>query len=89
MRTTHWVYISEYANGELSTGITSEIDNIISSILLRGCDVVYLHPFNSPFDALAHKHLIDDLSKRTVKAMIKRERIQTKVRLKTILSVIH
>ncbi len=89
MRTAHWVYISEDANGGLSTRITSEIDNIMFCVLVSGCDVVYLHPFNSPFDALAHKHLIDDLSRRTVKDMIKREKIQTKMRLKMILSVMY
>ncbi|CAK7067541.1 hypothetical protein DSECCO2_339740 [anaerobic digester metagenome] len=89
MRTTHWVYISKDANGELSSRITSEIDNIMFCVLVRGCDVVYLHPFNSPFDALAHKHLIDDLSRRTIKAIIKKKKTETEMLLKTMLFTIH
>lgn len=81
MLTTHWVYISEDANGFLYTNFTSEID----IILMKGHHVVYLRSFHSPFDALAHKHLVDHLSMTTVKAMIKREKRQTMIRLKMIL----
>lgn len=77
MLTSHWVYILEDANGFLLINFTSEIDNI----LMKGDHVVYLRSFHSPFEALAHKHLVGDLSMRTVKAMIKREKRETMIRL--------
>lgn len=88
MLTAHWVYISEGENGKIITGISSEIDRNLSVVLARGDRVVYLRSFNEPIDALAHKHLLDYLSKDSVRHLIRKERLKTDVRFSMIKSFI-
>ena len=59
----HWVYIYEDEKSSLRIALKTSDDNNLSNLLLNK-PIVYLRPFEIPFDAIAHKHLLDDLSKR-------------------------
>lgn len=73
----HWVYIYEEEKDDLKIGLSVAIHNLISN-LLPTVRIVYLRPFNLPFDAIAHKHLLDDLSKESVLRWIDKHKDETK-----------
>ena len=73
----HWVYIYKYEGDDLKIALSSNIDSILN--LKPKGKVVYLRPFEFPFDALAHKHLLEDLSKESVLCWIKKHHKDTDV----------
>ena len=71
--TFSWVYIlyhtvSKELNIGLSFNLTKQIDSADSVEKL-----VYYRSFKDPFDAVAHKHLLDSLSKESVLHNIQQE----------------
>ncbi|OJV90682.1 MAG: hypothetical protein BGO34_03690 [Bacteroidia bacterium 44-10] len=76
MQMIHWVYIMEDEQYCWRIGISANIDKVLSEIKTDEC-VVYLHPFASPFDGVAHKHLLDDLSKSTLRYLIRKQKVET------------
>ena len=78
-----WIYIYEDENGDLKIGILAK-DHILMSGLLQKENVVYLRPFEIPFDAIAHKHLLDTLSRKSVLDWIEKHKEETKIWLKTL-----
>ena len=71
-----WVYICENGNGDLKIGLSVTVDNLMSNLLPK-IQILYLRNFNIPFDAIAHKHLLDDLSKESVLCYINKHKHQT------------
>ena len=82
----HWVYISEDGQGILKIGLSSDFDKNWSA-LKTGEKIVYLRAFSDPFDASAHKHLLDDLSQSSVRFLISKQKEKTKVLLRVALSL--
>ena len=78
-----WIYIYEDKNGDLKIAI-SATNYILMSGLLQNMRIVYLRPFEIPFDAIAHKHLLDSLSKKNVLYWIDKHKEETKLWLKTL-----
>lgn len=82
-----WVYISKDGNTDLRVGMKVALSGaegrLISSLKPTG-EIVYLRPFNLPFDALAHKHILSDLSKKSVLLWIKKNKEETKKWLNVI-----
>ncbi|MBN2661628.1 MAG: hypothetical protein JXR54_10205 [Tannerellaceae bacterium] len=72
----HWVYIMEDEQAGWRIGISANIDKVLFE-MKPDERVLYLHPFGSPFDGVAHKHLLDDLSKNTVRYLIKKQKVET------------
>lgn len=72
----HWVYIYGYDKGHLKIGLSATVDNMASILLSKVC-IFYLRGFEKPFDAIAHKHLLDDLSKESVLSYINKHKHQT------------
>ena len=72
----HWVYIYGNEKGNLKIGLSATVDNM-ASILLPKVRILYLRPFELPFDAIAHKHLLGDLSKESVLSYINKHKHQT------------
>jgi hypothetical protein len=79
-----WVYIYDDGEGIISIGLTSYVKKMISDIKGHGKKILYLCPFCTPFDAVAHKHLLDDLSLRSVTHLIKKHQEQTKIWLNVL-----
>jgi hypothetical protein len=77
-RMKHWVYIYEDEKGSLRIALKTSDDNNLSNLQLNE-SIVYLRPFDIPFDAIAHKHLLDDLSKETVLDCIDKHKEETKI----------
>ena len=77
-----WVYIYKAESDDLKIGI-SAVDKLMSSMLLN-VRFVYLRPFEIPFNAIAHKILLETLSKKSVLAWIDKHKEQTKIWLKII-----
>lgn len=73
----HWVYIYKNEKGDLKTALTSSINDVILS-RKTFVFIVYLCPFEIPFDALGHKNLLDSLSKKSVLHWIHKNREETK-----------
>lgn len=73
----NWVYIYEYEKGDFKIALSTS-DNIIKSIGQLNLSIVYLCPFKIVFDALAQKHLLDSLSKKTVLDWIEKHSEETK-----------
>ncbi|WP_139265152.1 hypothetical protein [Bacteroides ihuae] len=48
-------------------------------------EILYLRPFLIPFDALAHKHLLDDLSEETIQRFIRKNKEETNAYIRNIL----
>jgi hypothetical protein len=67
--TTHWVYILENCGHRLTVCLSADIDESLSGIADEE-KVVYLRDFSRPFDALAHKHLLDALSSSSIRHLI-------------------
>lgn len=73
-----WVYICENGNGDLNIGLSVTVDNLMSKLLPK-VEILYLRPFNIPFDAIAHKHLLDVLSRESVLSYINKHKDETEV----------
>ena len=82
-----WVYIINDGEAGLTVGLKialpAAVGRIIPSFKPKE-KILYLRPFKVPFDALAHKHLLDHLSKETVKCWIKSHKEETKIWLNVI-----
>lgn len=72
-----WVYLSKDAKGNFTTFLTSHLDRAFASEQPEGV-IVYLRPFTIPIDAVSHKHLLDDLSYRSLQRLSMRYKRQTK-----------
>lgn len=79
----HLVYIFEDKSHILRIGLSSDIRKCTSSNS-EDERLVYLRLFLEPFDAVAHKHMLDDLSVETVRHIIYKHREITDVLMKTL-----
>ena len=77
MKNNCWVYILRNESGEFIIGFSLEMDKKFTEIAMRKGMLSYLRPFEEPFDGLAHKHLLDSLSKDTINHLVRRNREQT------------
>ena len=77
MTTNCWVYILRTETGVITIGFSVEMDEKFTEISMRKENLYYLRPFEEPFDGLAHKHLLDSLSKDTINHLVRRNREQT------------
>ena len=77
MKKTCWVYILRNESGEITIGFSVDMDEKFIEIAMRKEKLSYLRPFEKPFDGLAHKHLLDSLSKDTINHLVRRNREQT------------
>lgn len=71
-----WVYIFMDKKDDFVIGLTPISDNSESNFLVN-LQVIYLRPFKIVFDAIAHKHLLDSLSKKTVSEWIDKHKKET------------
>ena len=78
MKRMYWVYITEDGKAGISIGFSAEIDKNILEFSSSGKSLLYLRSFSTPFDALAHKHLLEDLSSKTIRIFIRNHREETK-----------
>ncbi len=76
----HWVYIFEDKKQNLTIGLTTDIGKKLS-FTTEPNRIIYLRSFDDSFDAVAHKHLLDDLSEKTVRAYIKKHKDNTEATL--------
>ena len=74
----HWVYIYKDGKNSLKIALSADIYNIILSLQSK-LPIVYLRPFELPFDAIAHKHLLESISKESVLHWIEKNKEETKV----------
>jgi len=74
----YWVYITEDSEGKITIGFSAEMNKTFFELSVRGENFSYLKSFSIPFDALAHKHLLDDLSQKTIRKLIRTHREETK-----------
>ena len=79
MKKNCWVYILRNETGEITIGFSLEMDKKFIEISTRKGKLSYLRPFEEPFDGLAHKHLLDSLSKDTISLLVRRNREQTEI----------
>ena len=79
MKKNCWVYILRNESGEITIGFSVDMDEKFTEISTRKEKLSYLRPFEEPFDGLAHKHLLDSLSKETINLLIQRNREQTEI----------
>ena len=79
MKKNCWVYILRNESGEITIGFSLEMDKKFIEISTRKGKLSYLRPFEEPFDGLAHKHLLDSLSKDTISLLVQRNREQTEI----------
>ena len=79
MKKNCWVYIVKNEQDEIIIGFSLEMDETFTEIATRKEKLYYLRPFEEPFDGLAHKHLLDSLSKDTINLLIQRNREQTEI----------
>jgi len=79
MKKTCWVYIVKNEQDEIIIGFSLEMDETFTEIATRKEKLYYLRPFEEPFDGLAHKHLLDSLSKDTINLLVRRNREQTEI----------
>ncbi|WP_314941327.1 hypothetical protein [Porphyromonas endodontalis] len=75
---TYWVYITEDSESGITIGFSTEMDKTLFELSMRGETLSYLCSFSIPFDALAHKHLLEDLSLKTIRRFIRNHREETK-----------
>lgn len=73
-----WVYIYEDEIDDFKIGLSAVVGQLTSSILQK-VRFVYLRPFDVPFDALAHKNLLDTLSKKTIADWVHKHKEETKL----------
>ena len=79
MKKNCWVYILRNETGEIIIGFSVDMDEKFTEIATRKEKLSYLRPFEEPFDGLAHKHLLDSLSKDTINLLIQRNWEQTEI----------
>lgn len=79
MKKNCWVYILKNKTGEFIIGFSLDMDKKFTEISTRKEKLYYLRPFEEPFDGLAHKHLLDSLSKDTISHLVRRNREQTEI----------
>ena len=79
MKKNCWVYILRNERGEFIIGFSLEMDETFTEIATRKEKLYYLRPFEEPFDGLAHKHLLDSLSKDTINLLVRRNRERTEI----------
>ena len=79
MKKNCWVYILRNESGEITIGFSVDMDEKFIEISMRKEKLSYLRPFEEPFDGLAHKHLLDSLSKDTINFLVQRNREQTEI----------
>ena len=79
MKKNCWVYILRNETGEITIGFSVDMDKKFTEISMRKEKLYYLRPFEEPFDGLAHKHLLDSLSKDTINLLVRRNREQTEI----------
>ena len=79
MKKTCWVYILRNESGEFIIGFSLDMDKKFTEISTRKGKLSYLRPFEEPFDGLAHKHLLDSLSKDTISLLVRRNRERTEI----------
>ena len=79
MKKTCWVYILKNKTGEFIIGFSLDMDKKFTEIATRKEKLYYLRPFEEPFDGLAHKHLLDSLSKDTINLLVRRNRERTEI----------
>ena len=77
MKKNCWVYILRNESGEFIIGFSLDMDKKFTEIATRKEKLSYLRPFEEPFDGLAHKHLLDSLSKDTINHLVRRNQGQT------------
>ena len=82
----YWVYITEDSESGITIGFSTEMDKTFLELSRRGTTLSYLRSFSTPFDALAHKHLLEDLSPRTIRRFMRSHREETKRRCDKLLS---
>ena len=78
MHTKLWVYIYEDQQGSLIIALATSCGAILINGPLK-LPIVYLRPFDIPFDALAHKLLLETLSGESVRDWINRHKLETEV----------
>lgn len=83
-----WVYIIRNQEGFLSIKFSSGIKASLSDLMQGRDSILYLRPFLIPFDALAHKHLLDNLSGETIRQFIRKNRQITKIYIRALLKKI-
>ena len=79
MKKNCWVYILRNESGEITIGFSVDMDEKFTEISMRKEKLYYLRPFEEPFDGLAHKHLLDSLSKDTINLLVRRNRERTEI----------
>ena len=79
MKKNCWVYILKNKTGEFIIGFSLDMDKKFTEISTRKEKLSYLRPFEEPFDGLAHKHLLDSLSKDTINHLVQRNRERTEI----------
>ena len=79
MKKNCWVYILRNETGDVIIGFSLEMDETFTEIATRKEKLYYLRPFEKPFDGLAHKHLLDSLSKDTINLLVRRNRERTEI----------
>lgn len=79
MKKNCWVYILRNETGEITIGFSVDMDEKFTEISMRKEKLYYLRQFEEPFDGLAHKHLLDSLSKDTINLLVRRNREQTEI----------
>jgi len=79
MKKNCWVYILRNESGEITIGFSVDMDEKFTEISMRKEKLYYLRPFGNPFDGLAHKHLLDSLSKDTINHLVRRNRERTEI----------
>ena len=79
MKKNCWVYILRNETGEIIIGFSVDMDKKFTEISTRKEKLYYLRPFEEPFDGLAHKHLLDSLSKDTINLLVRRNRERTEI----------
>jgi hypothetical protein len=77
----YWVYLLKDERGNFTTFLSSYLKRAISLIECKE-KIVYIRPFTVPMDAVAHKHLLDDLSYDSLHRLVVRYKKQTEILLK-------
>ena len=81
----HWVYILKDEKGVLETGLSADFGKNLS-IVKEERSVVYMHPFGKPFDAAAHKILLEFLSLESIQLIITKHEEKTNLFLSSVSS---
>ncbi len=79
MGTLQWVYIMQDSRQRLSVGISPSTKSAFSLYSNIDRKMLYLRAFTVLFDAVAHKHLLEDLSFQTLEYLCHRNKKTTKV----------